>query len=47
MEGVTHLLSTIPPDREGNDPVLLKLLPTLRGLPLRWAGYLSLSLIHI
>ncbi len=40
LEGVTHLLSTIPPDREGNDPVLLKLLPTLRSLPLRWAGYL-------
>ena len=46
LEGITHLLSTIPPDRDGNDPVLLKLLPTLRSLPLRWAGYL-LSLIHI
>ena len=46
LEGVTHLLSTIPPDREGNDPVLSKLLPTLRSLPLRWAGYLSTTGIY-
>ncbi len=46
LEGVTHLLSTIPPDREGNDPVLLKLLPTLRSLPLRWAGYLSTTGVY-
>ena len=46
LEGITHLLSTIPPDREGNDPVLLKLLPTLRSLPLRWAGYLSTTGVY-
>jgi nucleoside-diphosphate-sugar epimerase len=46
LEGVTHLLSTIPPDREGNDPVLSKLLPTLRSLPLRWAGYLSTTGVY-
>ena len=46
LDGVTHLLSTIPPDREGNDPVLLKLLPTLGNLPLRWAGYLSTTGVY-
>ena len=46
LEGITHLLSTIPPDRDGNDPVLSKLLPTLRGLPLRWAGYLSTTGVY-
>ena len=46
LQGVTHLLSTIPPDRDGNDPVLSKLLPTLRSLPLRWAGYLSTTGVY-
>ena len=46
LEGITHLLSTIPPDREGNDPVLLKLLPTLRSLTLRWSGYLSTTGVY-
>ena len=46
LEGVTHLLCTIPPDRDGNDPVLSKLLVTLRNLPLRWAGYLSTTGVY-
>ena len=46
LRGVTHLVCTIPPDREGNDPVLSKLLGTLRSLPLRWAGYLSTTGIY-
>ena len=46
LQGVTHLVCTIPPDREGNDPVLSKLLGTLRSLPLRWAGYLSTTGIY-
>lgn len=46
LEGVTHLLSTIPPDREGNDPALSTLLPALRSLPLRWAGYLSTTGVY-
>ena len=46
LEGVTHLLCTIPPDREGNDPALSKLLATLRSLPLRWAGYLSTTGVY-
>ena len=46
LQGVTHLVCTIPPDRQGNDPVLSKLLPTLRSLPLRWAGYLSTTGVY-
>ena len=46
LQGVTHLICTIPPDREGSDPVLSKLLGTLRSLPLRWAGYLSTTGIY-
>ena len=34
---ITHVLSTIPPDRNGDDPVLSHLLPLLSTLPLRWA----------
>jgi len=41
LEGTTHLLVTIPPDRRGQDPVLTTLAPVLDQLPLRWVGYLS------
>ena len=46
LEGVTHLLCTIPPDRDGHDPALSKLLTTLQRLPLRWAGYLSTTGVY-
>lgn len=41
LEGTSHVLITIPPDRAGGDPVLQHLGVLLRGLPLRWVGYLS------
>lgn len=41
LQGITHLLSTIPPQKQGGDPVLSALLPLLKTLPLKWAGYLS------
>jgi nucleoside-diphosphate-sugar epimerase len=41
LEGTTHLLVTIPPDRRGQDPVLATIAPVLDQLPLRWVGYLS------
>lgn len=41
LEGTTHLLVTIPPNRLGQDPVLGSLGPVLNQLPLRWVGYLS------
>ncbi len=46
FEGVTHLLSTIPPGRETSDPVLRTLGPLLRQQPLRWVGYLSTTGVY-
>ncbi|MFM9102492.1 MAG: SDR family NAD(P)-dependent oxidoreductase, partial [Cyanobium sp.] len=46
LEGTTHLLSTIPPDAEGRDPVLSHLGDRLAGLPLAWAGYLSTTGVY-
>ena len=46
LREVTHLLSTIPPDQNGIDPVLSTLLPTLRRLPLQWVGYLSTTGVY-
>lgn len=44
--GVTHILSTIPPNAEGADPVAQDLLPTLETLPLQWFGYLSTTGVY-
>ena len=41
FDGVTHILSCIPPDKNGNDPVLESLQGKLQDLPLEWVGYLS------
>lgn len=41
LEGVTHILNSIPPDRQGEDAVALALLPQLEKLNLHWFGYLS------
>ncbi len=38
---VTHLLSCIPPDTNGDDPVLKSLKSELEDMPLKWVGYLS------
>ncbi|MEB3183929.1 MAG: SDR family NAD(P)-dependent oxidoreductase [Cyanobacteriota bacterium] len=46
LAGVTHLLSTIPPDADGHDPVLRHLGPRLEALPLAWAGYLSTTGVY-
>ena len=46
FEGTTHILSCIPPDKNGNDPVLLKLKKRLQNLPLKWAGYLSTTGVY-
>ena len=43
---ITHVISCIPPTRDGRDPVLDQLLPLLRQLPLRWAGYLSTTGVY-
>jgi len=39
FDGVTHILSCIPPDKNGNDPVLRSLKNKLKSLSLEWVGY--------
>ena len=46
FEGVTHILSCIPPDKNGNDPVLSKLKNKLKSLSLEWVGYLSTTGVY-
>ncbi len=46
FDGVTHILSCIPPDKNGNDPVLESLQSKLRDLPLEWIGYLSTTGVY-
>ncbi|WP_310496280.1 SDR family NAD(P)-dependent oxidoreductase [Sandarakinorhabdus sp.] len=37
----THILSSVPPDRDGHDPVLAMHGARLAGCDARWVGYLS------
>ena len=46
FDGVTHILSCIPPDKNGNDPVLETLQSKLKDLPLEWVGYLSTTGVY-
>ncbi|AHB89547.1 nucleoside-diphosphate-sugar epimerase WcaG family [Thermosynechococcus sp. NK55a] len=46
LEGVTHVLNSIPPDRQGEDAVALALLPQLEKLNLQWFGYLSTTGVY-
>ena len=46
FDGVTHILSCIPPDKNGNDPVLRSLKNKLKSLPLEWVGYLSTTGVY-
>ena len=46
LDGVTHVISTIPPSAAGEDPVLSKLLPLLRRLEPHWVGYLSTTGVY-
>ncbi|MEY3735180.1 MAG: hypothetical protein RLZZ624_238 [Cyanobacteriota bacterium] len=43
---ITHLLSTIPPAGNGDDPALAVLGQALEQLPLRWVGYLSTTGVY-
>ena len=45
FDGVTHILSCIPPDKNGNDPVLGSLQNKLQDLSLEWVG--SVSYTHL
>ena len=46
FDGVTHILSCIPPDKNGNDPVLKSLKNKLKNLALEWVGYLSTTGVY-
>ena len=46
LQGISHLLITAAPDRQGQDPCLSSLKPLLDGLPLQWAGYLSTTGVY-
>ena len=46
FEGVTHILCCIPPDKNGNDPVLGVLQSKLQSLNLEWVGYLSTTGVY-
>ena len=46
FDDVTHVLSCVPPDKNGNDPVLGSLQNKLQSLRLEWAGYLSTTGVY-
>ncbi|WP_320663542.1 SDR family oxidoreductase [Prochlorococcus sp. MIT 1223] len=46
LSGTTHILSCIPPDENGQDPVLNSLKGFLQQLPLKWVGYLSTTGVY-
>ena len=46
LDGVTHVLSCIPPGKNGNDPVLAILKNKLKNLSLEWVGYLSTTGVY-
>ena len=46
FDGVTHILSCIPPDKNGKDPVIGSLKSRLESLPLEWIGYLSTTGVY-
>ena len=46
FDGITHILSCIPPDKNGNDPVLQILKTKLKSLSLEWVGYLSTTGVY-
>ena len=46
LERATHILSCVPPDENGNDPVLKVLKEKMQDLPLEWVGYLSTTGVY-
>tara|TARA_A100001234_G_scaffold88482_1_gene78048 strand:+ start:611 stop:1447 length:837 start_codon:yes stop_codon:yes gene_type:complete len=46
FDGITHILSCIPPDKNGRDPVLGSLKNKLKNLSLEWVGYLSTTGVY-
>ena len=46
LEGTTHLLSCIPPGKDGEDPVLKTMGKKIQSIPLEWIGYLSTTGVY-
>ena len=46
FDGVTHILSCIPPDKNGKDPVLGCLNSELQNVSPEWVGYLSTTGVY-
>jgi len=46
FDGVTHILSCIPPNKNGTDPVLENLKYKIKSLDLEWVGYLSTTGVY-
>ena len=46
FEDVTHILSCIPPDKNGKDPVLKTFKNRIQTLSLAWVGYLSTTGVY-
>ena len=46
FDEVTHILSCIPPDKNGDDPVLKSLNNKIKNLSLKWVGYLSTTGVY-
>ena len=46
FDGVTHILSCIPPSKNGTDPVLSSLKSKLKSLSPEWVGYLSTTGVY-
>ncbi len=46
LKEITHLLSCIPPEPDGQDPVLTNLSEEIKEMPLEWVGYLSTTGVY-
>ncbi len=46
FDEATHILSCIPPDKNGNDPVLKNLKNKIKDLSIEWVGYLSTTGVY-
>ena len=46
FDEVTHVLSCIPPDKNGTDPVLKNFKYKMNNLDLKWVGYLSTTGVY-
>ncbi len=46
LKDVTHLVSCIPPEKDGSDPVLNLMTKNLSTMSLQWVGYLSTTGVY-